>query len=178
MKTAASIAIAVAFAGLVGCSESKPAETPVAEAPAVETPAPEVTPASAPTPQQIIETRQANLKDLGKNFKAIADQTKAATLDMAVIAPAADTVKTHASEIGNWFPAGTGPESGVKTEALPKIWEDRATFDAAVTRLQAEAAKLQTAAASGDAAAVKAQFPETGKACKNCHDTFRMKEEK
>ncbi len=178
MKTAASIAIAVAFTGLVGCSESKPAETPVADAPAAATPTPEATPASAPTPQQIIETRQANLKDLGKNFKAIADQTKATAPDMAVIGPAADAVKAHASEIGNWFPAGTGPESGVKTAALPKIWEDRATFDAAVVRLQGEAAKLQTTAASGDAAAVKAQFPATGGACKNCHDTFRMKEEK
>jgi cytochrome c556 len=127
--------------------------------------------------QQIIETRQANLKEMGEAFKTISDQNKAAAPDMALIAPAAAKVQAHATEIGNWFPAGSGPEAGIKTEALAKIWEDRATFDAAVARLQEEAGKLQTAAASGDAAAVKAQFPATGGACKNCHDTFRMKKE-
>lgn len=179
MKTAASIALIFGLAGLAACGEAPPAET--AAAPSAAAPAPAAAqPAApaAPTVQQVIETRQANLKDLGKNFKAINDQTKASTPDMAVIGPAADAVKAHAAEIGNWFPAGSGAEAGVKTAALPAIWSDPATFEAAVAKLQQEAGALQTAAASGDAAQVKAQFPKTGGACKNCHDTFRKPEDK
>ena len=48
----------------------------------------------------------------------------------------------------------------------------------AVTRaIQEQAGKLNTVAASGDVAAVRAQFGEVGKACKNCHDNFRTPED-
>ena len=36
-----------------------------------------------------------------------------------------------------------------------------------------EAKELAAVAASGDAAAVKAQFGKLGEACKACHDKFR-----
>ena len=164
MKTAASFAFIIAMGvGLAACGESA---APAADTASVD-----------PAIKETIETRQKNLKDMGAAFKTISDETKKDAPDMAAIVPAADIVQAHATEIGNWFPAGSGPEAGVKTEALAKIWEDRATFDAAVAKLQEEAGKLQAAAASGDAAAVTAQFPATGGACKNCHDTFRMKKE-
>ena len=35
--------------------------------------------------------------------------------------------------------------------------------------------KLAAAARSGDQNAVKAAFGEVGKACKSCHDDFRVK---
>jgi cytochrome c556 len=91
------------------------------------------------------------------------------------IRPAVLTIKTHSSELPTWFPAGTGPESGVKTEALAKIWEDQAGFQAAAERLAGEAAKLSDVATGEDIAAIGAQVQATGAACKNCHDQFRMK---
>ena len=73
--------------------------------------------------------------------------------------------------MGTWFPPGTGRrDAASRPEAKANIWTDRATFDAAVVKLQTEATKL---AAVTDAAGLKAQFPATGGACKNCHDTFR-----
>lgn len=162
MKFAIPIALAFAVAGLAACGEA----TPAAETASVD-----------PAIKETIETRQTNLKDMGAAFKTISDETKKDAPDMAAIVPAAERIQGHATEIGNWFPAGSGPEAGLKTEALAKIWEDRTTFDAAVVKLQEEAGKLHAAAATGDAAAVTAQFPATGGACKNCHDNFRMKEE-
>ena len=94
---------------------------------------------------------------------------------MAAVSAAAAKVKEYADQMGTWFPAGTGPETGIETEAKANIWTDRATFDAAVTRLQGEATKL---VAVTDAAGLKAQFPMTGGACKNCHDTFREEKDK
>jgi cytochrome c556 len=180
MRTALFMTAAAVALALAACGE-KPAEEAAAPPPAETAAAPPAAEPAAPpppTPQQIIETRQANLKDMGANFKTINDQSKAGTPDMEAITAAADKIKGYSADIGNWFPAGTGPEAGIKTAALPKLWEDRVTFDAAVVKLQTEAAAMQTAAASGDIAQVKAQFGKTGGACKNCHDNFRAKEEK
>jgi cytochrome c556 len=39
-----------------------------------------------------------------------------------------------------------------------------------------QANKLQEVASTGDQAAIKEQFGETGKACKACHDKYRAEE--
>ena len=177
MKIKLFATAAILSLGLAACGGGEPAPaepTPVAET--TPEPAPEVTPAAAgigETPADIpgfMHTRHEYYEDLGKNFKVLMDNSKLDAPDMAAVTAAAAKVKSYADQMGTWFPAGTGPESGVETEAKANIWTDRATFDAAVTRLQGEAAKL---AAVTDAAGLKAQFPATGAACKNCHDTFR-----
>ena len=48
-------------------------------------------------------------------------------------------------------------------------------FKAKLEKMQGEAAKLAEVAKGGDLAAIKAQFGETGKACKACHDKYRNK---
>jgi len=72
------------------------------------------------------------------------------------------------------FPAGS---NGVgHTAAKPEIWTDAAGFDKALQLLIDKSAALAVAANSGDADKVKAATQETGKACKNCHDKFRVKD--
>jgi cytochrome c556 len=122
-----------------------------------------------------VAARQANFKQLGGAFKAINDQLKSGAPDLAVIKASAQKMKDLAAQEPTWFPAGSGPEAGVKTGARPEIWSDAAGFAAAVKQLQGETAKLAAAAASGDLGAVKAQVPPTGKACSNCHDKYRLK---
>ena len=183
MKIKLFATAAILALGLAACGGGEPAPaepTPVAEA--TPAPAPEVAPAAAPdigaTPADIpafMKTRHDNYEDIGKNMKALQDNMKAATPDMAAVIAAATKIKDYAGQMGTWFPAGTGPDSGIKTEAKANIWTDRATFDAAVVKLQEESTKL---AAVTDAAGFKAQFPVTGGACKNCHDTFREEEKK
>jgi cytochrome c556 len=183
MKIKLFATAAILALGLAACGGGEPAPaepTPVAEA--APAPAPEVTPAAAPdigaTPADIpafMKTRHDNYEDIGKNMKALQDNMKAATPDMAAVTAAATKIKDYAGQMGTWFPAGTGPDSGIKTEAKANIWTDRATFDAAVVKLQEESTKL---AAVTDAAGFKAQFPVMGGACKNCHDTFREEEKK
>ena len=132
---------------------------------------------SGVTVKQQIEVRQKSLKEMGAAMKTIGDQLKSGAPALDQIRPAVQTIKTHSTELPTWFPAGTGPESGVKTEALAKIWEDQPTFQAAAQRLADEAAKLSDVATGEDIAAVGAQVGATGAACKNCHDNFRMKKE-
>jgi cytochrome c556 len=73
-----------------------------------------------------------------------------------------------------WFPKGTGPESGVKTYALPAIWEKPDDFTRLGKAAQLEAAKLHGMAnASKDSDALRGQVIALGKACKACHDSYR-----
>jgi cytochrome c556 len=124
---------------------------------------------------QAVAARQANFKQLGGAFKSLNDQLKAGKPDLAVIKASAQKMRDLAAQEATWFPAGSGPEAGVKTGARPEIWSDAAGFAAAVKLLQAETTKLAAVAASGDLAAVKAQVQPTGKACSNCHDKYRLK---
>ncbi len=133
--------------------------------------------ANGVTVKQQIEVRQKALKEMGASMKTISDQLKSGEPSLDAIRPAVHTIKTHAAELPTWFPAGTGPESGVKTEALSKIWEDEAGFQSAAQLLATESGKLSDIATGEDVAAIGAQVAATGGACKNCHDQFRLKKE-
>jgi cytochrome c556 len=67
--------------------------------------------------------------------------------------------------------AGSDKDSKMKAEALAQ--KDK--FMDLAKANQAEVAKLAAVAKGGDLNAVKAQFGETGKTCKACHDMYRNK---
>ncbi len=125
------------------------------------------------TVKEQIEARQGHLKKMGKAFKTINDQLKADAPDVAAIQEAAALVPKEAEGMADWFPQGTGPESGVKTEALPLIWENKPDFNDKVLAMQQAAAELATVAEGGDTAAIATAFQSTGGKCKDCHDKYR-----
>lgn len=65
-----------------------------------------------------------------------------------------------------------GSDKG-ETEALTKIWSDRADFDSKMNAFKENAAKLALVAQSDDNNAIKAAFMNTGKSCKGCHDVYK-----
>lgn len=65
---------------------------------------------------------------------------------------------------------------GVKSAALPVIWEKPGEVKQGIERFQAEVGKLAQVSKSGDEAAVKAQIGAVGKTCGGCHDGFREKQ--
>jgi cytochrome c556 len=125
--------------------------------------------------QDQVKETQAMMKGNGKNAGAIAAIAKGekpydqATVD-AAIAQFEDTVK----KFPTMFPASL---KGVKFEGdynpSPKIWDDKAGFDAAVANF----AKVITEAKGKikDLDSLKATVPGIGKACGGCHETFRVK---
>jgi len=132
--------------------------------------------AIAAKPADTIAARQANFKLIGKSFKAIMDQMKAPAADMALVQSSADALAKASTKVHGFFPKGSGPESGVKTHALPGIWEKPADFKAAADKLVLGTKAMQKAAKTGDMANVKAAFPGVGGACKGCHDQFKGKD--
>jgi cytochrome c556 len=111
---------------------------------------------------------------MGGAFKAVDDELKKRSPDWDnAILPNAQTVQSRSSYLLTWFPKGSGPESGVKTYALPAIWQKVDDFNKLGKAVQAQAAKLNQIAATRDASALKVQAVALGKACKACHDSYR-----
>lgn len=74
-------------------------------------------------------------------------------------------------DLAEGYPEGSVSDS----EAKPEIWENWDQFPGKIESLREEAAKLQQVAATGDEAAMKAQFGKTGKVCGSYHKQFRSK---
>jgi cytochrome c556 len=133
----------------------------------------------AATPQVTtqVKQRQDKLRDMGGALKAITDELKKPKVDWDnVIIPNAQTIKDRSVYLLNWFPKGTGPETGVKTYALPAIWQKTDDFNKIGKAAQAEAVKLDQVANSRNEDALKAEAVAMGKACKACHDDYRSKD--
>jgi len=121
-----------------------------------------------------IALRQDQYEQIGGAFKTIRDELEASSPDIATIQTAAANLPELGTGMGDWFPQGTGPESGVETEALPTIWETPEDFAQKVADFQAAAASIDTAAQSGDLAAIAAAVQPFGGTCKACHDNYRL----
>ena len=126
-----------------------------------------------PAAQDVIEARRAGFKKMGAAMKVISEQLKSAAPDVAKMTPAAQAIAAGAHEQPGWFPAGSGPESGIDTDALPHIWKDTAKFAALSTQLGAESASLTAAMASPDVANIRTRFKALAEVCSDCHKSFR-----
>ena len=129
-------------------------------------------------PGNVVKYRQNAFQGMGKHMKALGMMAKG-----KVDLPAADrlaharSLHEAARSLPGWFPAGTGPDAKLETEALAPIWTDRAGFEKAAGDFEAAAANLVAKAEAGDADAFKAAFGGVGKTCGGCHDGFRKKDE-
>jgi hypothetical protein len=65
----------------------------------------------------------------------------------------------------------TESQTGQETRALPKVWTDKAGFDAAMSRFIAMAEAAQ--GTIKDEVSFKAEFPKIMTACDSCHETYR-----
>ena len=125
--------------------------------------------------QDQVKQAQTMMKGNGKNAGALGAMVKGEKpYDQATVDTALAQFEDTAKKLPTLFPEGS---KGLKTEgdysASPKIWEDKAGFDAHI----ASFAKVVTEAKSKikDLDSLKATFPAVGKECGGCHETFRVK---
>jgi cytochrome c556 len=119
------------------------------------------------------QAREAHFKEIGRNFKAVRDELKKPAPDLAVVRAAARQIDELAPQLPTWFPAGSGPQAGIKTEAKAEIWAKPEDFHAKAQDLALRAKAFDGAAAKGDLGAVTQAQAELGQACKACHEEFR-----
>ena len=129
-------------------------------------------PLSGGEAKEMMHERHEGMEDIGDGIKALKGALDAPTPDLATVRKEAAELAKAAPEASDWFPPGTGPETG-KTHAKAEIWQKPEDFAAKMRDFQAAAQKLNAAAQGSDVAAMKAAFGDVGKSCKACHELYR-----
>ncbi|NMG74638.1 c-type cytochrome [Aromatoleum diolicum] len=131
-------------------------------------------------PEDAIKNRQSGYTFMAWNMGKIKAQVVDGTVpyDKAQVVAAANVIAAVAnSGMGALFPAGTDKGKGWKdTRVKAEFFKEQDEVRKIAINYIEQTNKLQQVAATGDQAAIKAQFGETGKACKACHDKYRIEE--
>jgi cytochrome c556 len=130
--------------------------------------------AASPAITTAVNARKANYKEIGGAFKSINDELKSASPDMNTVRPAARDIASRSALQPRNFPRGSGPESGLQTRAKAEIWRDTAVFARLQNDMVQAANIMNSAAASGNVAALRSARDGLGATCKGCHDLFRV----
>lgn len=124
-------------------------------------------------PETAVKQRQAAMTLVGKYFGPMGRMAQGK-------APYnADTVKRNTAYLAvlsklPWDGFGANTK-GVKSAALPAVFDDVAKFKEAQDSFMGEVTKLVATVGDGDEAAIKAQMGAVGKSCGGCHKEFREK---
>lgn len=118
----------------------------------------------------VIKERQDHLKKMGDAVKPVGAMYKGeADFDLAKVQAALKVMQEKAAVLPTLFPDDS--KTGADTEALPKIWDDKADLESRFKKL-GEAAKAAEAAITDEDT-----FPDTWKEvvgnCSGCHKKFR-----
>lgn len=126
--------------------------------------------------QDPVKDAQNVMKNNGKNLGGVLSPMFKGDkpYDQAAVDAALTQLDDTAKKLPAMFPASVKDAKWEGDYApSPKVWEDKAGFDAKVasfTKVVAEArAKIK------DLDSLKANFPGIGKECGACHETFRLK---
>jgi cytochrome c556 len=124
-------------------------------------------------PEDAIKYRQSVMFVMSQNLGRVAAMANGRMAFDAKVAADSAAVAEYMSKLP-WAGFGPGTDKG-ETKAKAEIWTERAKFDDAANKMQAEMTKLAVAAKGGNLDSIKAAVNATGGACKSCHDDFRAK---
>mgnify|MGYP000924484519 FL=1 len=131
-------------------------------------------------PEDQIKARKAGYAFMSWNMGKIKAQVidNPASFNKDQVAAAANLIAATAnSGMGALYGPGTDKDAGnQKTRVKPEFFKEPDEVRKLAMAFSKEANELQKVAATGDAAAIKAQFGKTGESCKACHDKFRKDE--
>ena len=120
-----------------------------------------------------VKARHDHFEELGDASKKLNDQLKGGKPNFAEIKADADRIAVLAPQIKDWFPVGSGPQDGKRTDARAEVWTQPAEFQQAAARLGDTVNALTATVATGDTTAIAASAKTMGGACKSCHDKFK-----
>ena len=119
-----------------------------------------------------IAARQALMKENGKATGGVVKMLKGeAPFDLATVQATLKVYANTAEKAPALFPDNS--KTGGDTEALPKVWETKADFEAKFAQFGKDAAAAMTAIK--DEPSFKATMPGMLKNCGDCHETYRVK---
>ena len=121
----------------------------------------------------VVKERMITMTSLGQRLLTISKRLRA-NKDLDKIADDAHAIHELAVTIPKQFPPGS---TQFPTAAKPAVWQEWATFESNVKKLEAEAEKLMNTKVS-DGEALRTQFRAVAFACDGCHETFRVPKNK
>ena len=125
-------------------------------------------------PEDMIKVRKAGFSFMAWNFGKIKANVDGNFNKDQVVAAANAVAAISGSGMGALFGPGTEKDVGdQKTRVKPELFQQPERVKELMGNLNREANELVKVAATGDVAAIKAQFGKTGGTCKACHDDFR-----
>ena len=130
-------------------------------------------------PEDQIRWRQSGMQTLGWSMGRIKANIDG-NFNKDQVIQAANTIQALAnSGSGALFQPGTDTGKGWHdTNVKPEYFTDTDKVKEVGMAYNKAANEMAKVAASGDVAAVKAQFGKLGESCKGCHDKFRKEEKK
>jgi cytochrome c556 len=128
-------------------------------------------------PEDAIAFRQAGYKFMAWNTTRIKMNLEGQYNKDEVI-QAANAIQAIAnSGMGKLYLPGTDKGKGFHdTKVKPELFTDKEGVGKVGKAFNEAANEMAKVAATGDQAAVKAQFGKLGESCKGCHDNFRKKD--
>jgi cytochrome c556 len=122
----------------------------------------------------MIKTRKAGYSFMSWNMGKIKANVDG-TFNKDQVVGAANAIAAIAnSGMGALYGPGTEKDVGdQKTRVKPEFFQQQDKVKELATNFVKETNELAKVAATGDAAAIKAQFGKAGASCKACHDAFR-----
>ena len=125
-------------------------------------------------PEEMIKTRKADYSFMAWNMGKIKANLDGTFNKDQVVASANAVAAVANSGLGALFGPGTDKEvGGEKTRVKPEFFQQQDKVREVAMNFNKEANELAKVAATGDQAAIQAQFGKTGGTCKACHDSFR-----
>lgn len=128
-------------------------------------------------PEDAIKFRQSGYGFMAWNMQRIKANVEG-KFDKDEVIKAANAIQAIAnSGMGALYLPGTDKGKGWEnTRAKPEIWTEKEKLGKAAVAFNKEANEMAKVAATGDAAAVKAQLGKLSATCKGCHDDFKIKD--
>jgi len=125
--------------------------------------------------QDAINQVQVLMKGNGKNAGAVAAIVKGdKPYDQATVDAAFAQFEDTAKKLPTLFPdSAKGLKPDGDFSPSPKIWENKAGFEAEVATFSKAVSEAKTKVKDLDT--LKASFPSIGKSCGGCHEAFRLK---
>jgi cytochrome c556 len=125
--------------------------------------------------QDLVNQVQTLMKGNGRNTGALGAIVKGdKPYDQAVVDAALAQLDDTAKKLPTLFPDST---KGLKAEGdyspSPKVWENKADFEAHIATFAKAIADAKTSVKDADT--LKAALGGIGKACGGCHETYRVK---
>lgn len=123
-----------------------------------------------------IDTRQGLLKVMASYFSPIVGMARGQIpFDAAFVEKNAGKIAQLAPMLEDVFAMDTRT-SGLQSGAKDGIWEDKADFNSKAATTAERAIALANSAIQGDGLNMKA-FGALGSSCKNCHESYREKDD-